>query len=284
MKFHKSFIILFAFLLSAISHQLLANNSVSYLLLDSGNVAYTKGNFAGAIKFYNQFLNNGIESEEGYYNIGNCYYRLNDIPHAILNYEKALRLSPGDPDIQFNIQLANQRITDRIVGEGNIFLVSGWHNFLDSFSEKGWSLLTIAALCLSLLLFGFYFVSGRILLRQLCFWSGLIMFVASVFTFAFAIQQYRVLSTHDTAIVMTTTVTLKAAPVDNSSQLFVIHEGTKVWTVKSNGDWTEVKLANGNRGWLHSADHTDLGGELIRHRSYHLKQYGNDSYYQQYMY
>lgn len=231
----------------------LADNSV-YSPLDSGNAEYNKANYQKAISFYQKFISGGVESSQAYYNLGNCYYRTNDIGKAILYYEKAEKLSPGDLDVQFNLQLANQKITDKVPAEAPAFLLSGWKKFVNRFTEKQWALICIAILCFSLLLFALYLVFSGILLKQVFFWSGLGVFFLSLFVLFLAHQQYDTVTSHDTAIVLSSSVTVKGAPEDKSTQLFVIHEGTKVWILKTQGEWTEIKLSNGNQGWLISSD------------------------------
>src|SRR5579859_4188461 len=128
MKSFKKYTVSLGILLS-IAGAFTAHASAAYNLQDSGNAAYAKGNYAKAITFYTKFLDGVYESSAVYYNLGNCYYKTNEIGKAILNYEKAKRLSPGDADIQFNLQLANQKTTDKI-SESQLFLVTWWDNFV----------------------------------------------------------------------------------------------------------------------------------------------------------
>lgn len=253
---NKSYILVLMGLLCAMASpaKVSAANYGDYSLLDSGNAAYNKANYAKAIGFYQRFLGGGIESAQAYYNMGNCYYRTNEIGKAILYYEKAEKLAPGDPDIQFNLQLANQKITDKINSDNPIFIYGDWKKFEDKFTEKEWAWICIGFFCLGLLLFAIYLSGFRLLVRQLSFWTGCVMIVFSLFTLYVANQQYDLLNSHDTAIVTASTVTVNGAPDEKATQLFVIHEGTKVWIVKTDGEWTEIKLSNGNQGWLVSTD------------------------------
>lgn len=231
-----------------------AKASAPYLALDSGNAAYAKNNYDKAITCYNNFLNDGYQSAQVYYNLGNCYYRKTDYAKAILNYEKAKKLNPSDPDIQFNLQIANSKVVDKIAPDSNMFLTNWWHNFTDVFSERGWGMLCILFLVLGLLSIAGYLMSGSLFVRQIGFWGGMICIVLSILSFTLARQQYTILTTQDTAIVMGGSITVKASPEESATQLFVIHEGAKVFILKSEGIWTEIKLANGNQGWLHTAD------------------------------
>jgi tetratricopeptide (TPR) repeat protein len=232
--------------------------SAPYALSDSGNAAYKKGNYASATDFYLKFLNSGYESPDIYYNLGNCYYRTNDIAKAILYYEKAKRLAPEDADIQMNLQLANLKITDRIPPDAQLFFVSWWHNVVNMASERGWGVICIFLFCIFLGLIILYLTSQSLGLRKLGFWAGLLMLILCISAFMLARVQYDVMNTHDTAIIMSPTVTAKGSPADNGTQLFVVHEGTKVKIIKTEGSWTEVKLANGNQGWVATTDITPI--------------------------
>lgn len=231
-----------------------AKADAPYSVIDSGNAAYAKEKYAKAIEYYKKFEESGYQSEQVYYNMGNCYYRMNEIAKSILYYEKAKKLNPSDADVQFNLQLANAKTTDRIISDTPIFLVNWWHNFINSFSEKGWSIICIALLFLAALLLVLYSISGNLAVRQLGFWGGIVMTIFSICAFGFAREQYETLTSHDTGVIMTASVTVKGAPEDKATQLFIIHEGTKVNIVKTEGDWTEIRLNSGVQGWLMTSD------------------------------
>lgn len=230
-----------------------------YAAIDSGNAEYSKGNYDKAINFYNTFTKiDGYRSAQVYYNMGNCYYRKGDIANAILNYERAKKLAPSDPDIQFNLQIANLKTVDKIIPNPTIFITNWWRNLTDTFSEKGWGIMCIIFFFTSLVLLGAYFMSPNLTLRQMGFWGGALMLIFTFSTFMFAHQQYNNLNSHDTAIVMSNSVTVTGAPATNATHLFVIHEGTKVQILEKQGNWMEVKLANGNQGWLHTSDVAEI--------------------------
>jgi tetratricopeptide (TPR) repeat protein len=259
MKLHRYYIATFALLccLMVKSSGVLADNT-PYIAMDSGTAEYNKANYSKAINFYQKFLASGLESAQALYNLGNCYYRTNEIPKAILYYEKAEKLTPADPDIHYNLQLANQKIIDKSTSDTPVFIYSDWKKFENNFTEKQWALICISILCLSLLFFALYLSFSRILVKQLFFWSGFTMVFLFLFAFFIANQQYDTLNSHDTAIVMSSSITVKGAPEENATQLFVLHEGTKVWIVKNEGEWTEIKLSNGNQGWLNSSDISEI--------------------------
>jgi len=242
------------FILIYIALSFNASASAPYLTLDSANKAYSGEKYDKAIAMYNSFINDGYESSQVYFNLGNCYYRKADYARAILNYEKAKKLNPSDADIQFNLQIANLKTTDKITPDSELFLANWWHKLVDISSEKGWAITCILLLFIALLSISSYLVSRNLFIRQLGFWLGMLLLAFSLITFLFSREQYNAITSHDTAIVMSGSVTVKASPADNGTQLFIIHEGAKVWIVKSEGTWTEVKLANGSQGWLLTSD------------------------------
>jgi tetratricopeptide (TPR) repeat protein len=231
---------------------------INYTQLDSGNAYYTKSLYDKAIANYNKFIMEGNESAQAYFNLGNCYYRKSDMAYAILNYEKAKKLAPSDPDIQFNLQIANLKTTDKISPDASSSISNWWRGFVDTYSERGWAIICIVCFCICLLLLGVYFMARNLLFKQLGFWVGMVMLLVSVTTFVFSYEQYSILTSHDTAIVISNSVTVTGAPTDNATKLFVIHEGAKVWIVKTEGNYTEIKLANGNQGWLLTSDISEI--------------------------
>lgn len=222
--------------------------------LDSAANAYSKGNYAGAASIYNRFIASGYVSPDVYYNLGNCYYRTNEIAKAILNYERAAKLSPDDADVRFNLQLANQKTLDKITDESPMLALMWINKLVNLASERGWGMMCILFFCLALVLVLLYLFSGRLLLRQVGFWCAILMLLLCVASFALAADQYNISSAHDTVIVMSSTVTVKGSPIESGTSLFVIHEGAKATVLMTLGEWVEIKLANGNQGWLLKSD------------------------------
>lgn len=219
-------------------------------LLRKANEMYTQEKFTEAIEVYNQLLETNLESPEVYFNLGNAYYKTNQFPKAILNYERAKLLAPEDEDINFNLQVANQRVVDAIEELPGIFITRWWNSLVNSQTTDTWALISIIAFVLFLTLAGLYFFARSGDLRRAAFWSAWVLFVVSMMTWSFASTQKSRLIDHDFAIVMQPTVTVKSSPSEKGTNLFVIHEGLKVKVTDKLGDWLEVKLADGNKGWL----------------------------------
>lgn len=219
-------------------------------LLRKANDLYTQEKFTEAIEVYNQLLMTNMESPEVYFNLGNAYFKTNQFPKAILNYERAKLLSPDDEDINFNLQVANQRVVDSIQELPGIFIIRWWNSLVNSQTTDTWALISIIAFVLFLTFGGLYFFAHSGDIRRIAFWTASVLFAFSMATWSFAAQQKSRLINHDYAVVMQPTVTVKSSPSEKGTNLFVVHEGLKVKVTDKLGDWLEVKLADGNKGWL----------------------------------
>lgn len=218
--------------------------------LQSANDHYSKDEFTQAIDGYNQILMTNMESPELYFNLGNTYYKTGQYTLAILNYERALLLAPDDEDISFNLQVANQKVVDAIQVLPEIFIVRWWESLINSHSTDTWASFSIIGFILFLILMGFYFFARSGDVKRITFWLGTFLILFSIFSWSFAASQKSRMINHSFAIVMQPTVTVKSSPSEKGTNLFVIHEGLKVRITDKIGDWVEIKLADGNKGWL----------------------------------
>jgi len=222
--------------------------------IDSANAAYSKNNFDRAIKLYKDIDDKGYEAMELYYNLGNSYFKTNNIPAAILYWEKALKLKPNDDDIKFNLKVANSRISDKIDPLPEIFIKRWWRNACNIFSSNSWATITLISFFVFLVFLTVFRLSRSLGLRKTSFYLSIIFLFISLLTASFAYQQYKNLKSHDEAIVFTPTVTIKSSPDENSTDLFVIHEGLKLQLLDNISDWYKIKIPNGSIGWLNKND------------------------------
>ena len=214
--------------------------------------AYAQGHYQQAIADYQALLKQGA-SADLYYNLGNAYYRSENITQAVLNYERALLLSPGDRDIRFNLQLARSKTIDKIVPESEMFFITWYHALVNLMSVDGWARTAIFSLALVIVLSLVYLFSQPVWLRKIGFFGGITLLVVFVLANVFASQQKQSLVHRKGAIVMSPSVTVKSTPAANGTDLFILHEGTKVTiTDGSMRDWKEIRLADGKEGWIES--------------------------------
>lgn len=213
--------------------------------------AYINNDFASAVYLYENILANQGESADIYYNLGNSYYKMDNIAKAIVNYEKALVLNPADGDIRFNLELAQSKTVDKVTPMSEIFLVTWMKNLTDLMSEKGWAKMGITTFILMLSMLALYFFSKKIALKKIGFISAVCLLFICVIANIFASSQKNKAESHGEAIIMAPSVTVKSTPNDGGTDLFILHEGHKV-TIKDNTmrEWKEIQLEDGNVGWV----------------------------------
>jgi tetratricopeptide (TPR) repeat protein len=222
--------------------------------IDSANTAYSKGYYDKAIKLYTTITDANKESAEIYFNLGNAYFKTNNIGLAILNYERAKKLAPNDEDILTNLKFANQKTEDKIENAPQLFLTEWKNGFIDIMNEKSWSLLCISSLCIALLFITLFITSSNSSSKKFGFYLGITVGLLSIILFFIAQQKYNHSLKSDEAIITSTSVTISGSPNEKGTKLFILHEGTKVIITQESDDWTEVKIANGNVGWLKTSE------------------------------
>lgn len=242
MKYMKKLLFMAALLLSFVS--------ASAQTKAEADSAYVQERYEQAISLYNKLLETGA-SASVYYNLGNAYYRTGDMAHAILAYERAYLMEPGDADIRFNLQLARTKTIDKIVPESEMFFITWFRQMIDWYSADQWGRAVVVCFALFAVSLLLYFFAGRMLWRKVGFGVGVCTLILAVLFHIFAYQQQQKLLVRTHAIVMSSSLTVKSTPSTSGTDLFVLHEGTKVEiTDDTMKDWKEIRLADGKVGWV----------------------------------
>ncbi len=219
-------------------------------LMDKANQHYTSEEYKLAVESYEELLKTDVESAELYYNLGNSYYKTGQVTKAIINYERAKLLAPGDEDIQFNLELANQHVVDAIEPLPQVFFIRWWKNITNLTSVDNWAKISVVSFVLFLILAGIFAFTRTASVKRFTFWIGILILLVSIFSFNFAASQKKQLTQHEYAIIIQPSITVKSSPSETGTDIFVIHEGLKVQVKDSLGNWREIRLADGNQGWL----------------------------------
>jgi len=213
---------------------------------------FSAGNYEEALDVWTGLYKTGYRSAELNYNIGNAYFKMNNIPGAILFYERANLLKPADEDINYNLGIARTLAVDRFEEIPEIFFVR-WYNFMALvLSSNTWAIISIASFMLCLLLLSLYFYSSKFRLKVLGFWFALLMLVLSLSSLAMTIRNKNLVYDSHKAIIFAPVVNGKSSPDYSGTDLFLLHEGTKVSVEDKVGEWFEVRLSDGNKGWIPS--------------------------------
>ena len=228
----------------------LGGTSAKAVTKNNADTEYQKGNYQQAIRDYEEILKNG-ESAEIYFNLGNAYYRTDNITKAVLNYERARLLSPGDDDINFNLQFARSKTIDKITPESEMFFVTWYKSLVNFTSVDNWAKTGILCIVMALLLVLLYLFGPQLMLRKIGFFGGLAFFVIFLLSNLFAFQQKQALDNRTGAIIISPSVNIKKTPAKNSADQFVLHEGTRVDIIdKGMTDWRCIRVGDGREGWI----------------------------------
>lgn len=219
-------------------------------LFETANLKYAEGLYEEAIVAYQQILETGQESTEVYYNLGNAWFKTGQITKAILNYERGLLLSPGDEDIRYNLSIANELITDKIEQLPGFFLSDWIRSLSQLLSANMWALFSLISFLILSVLIPLLVLSRRRQLKNLFLSAILLTLVISSVSLLFARQQSKIMADRNTAIVFSPSVTVKSSPDSSGTNLFILHEGVKVEIIDRISGWYEIRIADGNLGWM----------------------------------
>ena len=213
---------------------------------------FVSANYDKALELWTDLYRTGYRSAELNYNIGNAYFKTKNVPGAILFFERAHLLKPGDEDINYNLQIARTLVIDRFEEIPELFFVR-WYNFLSlTLSTNTWAKLSLTSFILCLLFLSLYFYSSKYRLKVLGFWLALILLIASLASLAFSSRSRSLILDSNKAIIFSPLVNGKSSPDSSGTDLFVLHEGTKVTVEDEVGEWFEIRLSDGNKGWIPS--------------------------------
>lgn len=221
---------------------------------DEAVKCYAENDFVKAGQLWEAMSRSEEQSAAVYYNLGNCYFKQDMLGKAILNYNKALLLDPGNDDIRHNLELASTKTKNRIEKVPVFFLKRWFIAFGQQFSSNGWAVLSLLLLAGGLAsAFGFI-SSKRSLWRKLFFSTASTLSLLFIVAVIGSFYQRSQVSQSDGAIVMSNAVAVKSSPADGGTDLFVLNEGAKVQISDQVGEWSEVTIDNGGKGWLKSSE------------------------------
>jgi hypothetical protein len=217
-----------------------------------GAELYSGVKYNEALDAWMSLYNNGVRSANLNYNIANANFKLNNIPGAILFYERALLLKPADEDLLYNLQIARTLVVDKFNEIPELFFVR-WYNFIAlSLSTNTWAKFSLVTFYLFLGALSLYIYSKKYRFKVAGFWTAMFLLVISISTLSFSIRNKNLVFHNTKAIIFSPLVNGKSSPDISGKDLFVLHEGTKVTLEDAVGGWNEIRLSDGNKGWIPS--------------------------------
>ncbi|MCW8810001.1 MAG: tetratricopeptide repeat protein [Ignavibacteriaceae bacterium] len=211
---------------------------------------YRNAEYDKAINIYEQLISEGYKGTSLYYNLANSYYRIGKLGYAILNYERALKISPSDEDVKHNLAFANLSTVDRIQPLPTFFLFEWWETVLASLSVNGWTYAAFIFYLVLLLLIILYFFARTIFQQKIILFSGLGTLIVLVLIVSLLVVKINREQTVISGVIVDQSTTVKTSPDPNSTDAFVIHEGLKLNLEDRLDEWVKIKLADGKVGWI----------------------------------
>ena len=231
------------------------STEINVVTAEMADNAYIQGDYATAAAMYEEILANQGISSALYLNLGNSYFKLDEIAKAILNYERASLLNPSDEDVRFNLDVARTKIVDKETTVNELFVITWFKRIAASMNVNGWGVSTVILWTLMLLSAGAFFLSRRVGIKKISFGLSIVFLLLAFMSFMFASAQKKSLINSEMAIIMSPSVTVKSTPNENGTELFIIHEGRKVRILDATmKDWVEIRLNDGNEGWIQASD------------------------------
>lgn len=237
-------------LLFLISYNFYSFSSDTENLFLKGNEHFQNKEYDKAIEIYEQLVDEGYEGTSLYFNLGNSYYRTGKLGYAILYYERALKLSPGDSDTEFNLSLANLRTVDKVESLPKFFLFDWWEGLLGFYSLSGWTIAVYIFYILLLGSIGFYFFSKSIFQQKILLITALVSFLLLILTSTLLFIKLNREINIENGVIIEQSVNVKLSPDDLSNDAFIIHEGLKVILEDEVNNWVRIRLLDGKVGWM----------------------------------
>ena len=240
----------YIFVLSLALVSLLAHAADLAEMKIQADSAYARADYETAVKLYGKLAKQNATSDVCY-NLGCAYYRLDDMAHSVLWFERALKLDPSDKDILTNLEMTRTKTIDKIIPQHEFILFTYFRAMTNWFSLRTWTIIALLSFVFVLVLLLLFWASDSIFARKCAFSSAVLLLLVCILSNVCAVQQRNFKQTHTSGIIISPAVTVKSTPADNGNDLFVLHEGSKVEILDSSlKEWCEVSIADGKVGWI----------------------------------
>ncbi|MBE0422493.1 MAG: tetratricopeptide repeat protein [Lutibacter sp.] len=245
----KRFILILALIIGSFSFA-----QTSSELFSKANDFYKNGQYTKAIELYLNIEKSGLESDDLFFNLGNSYYKLNNVAPSIYYYEKALKLNPMHQDASNNLVFAKRMTIDIIEDLPKTFFQRFSVNVIQKLTYNTWAIIAVTASFLSAVLFLLYYFSATPKSKIFYFNTTIFAVLLMAVTVFFAFSNFENTQKNRKAIVFSQKSEIKNAPSLDGETVFELHEGTKVTILDALSNWKKIKLADGKIGWINASD------------------------------
>lgn len=238
----------------ALLFSLVVSSQTSNELFSKANNRYQNGKYVEAIEIYTSIEKQGLKSDDLFFNLGNCYYKLNKVAPSIYYYEKALKISPTHEDASFNLAFAKRMTIDVIEELPKTFLQRFSSTVIQKLTYDTWAIIAVLASFLASLLFLLYHFSFSSKKKLFYFNTSIFAVFVLITSAFFAFKNYDTVQKNRAGIIFVAKVEIKNAPSTSSEEVFELHEGTKVIILDELDNWKKIKIADGKIGWIYADD------------------------------
>lgn len=252
-NFTRRFVALMVALASLVGSVVAATEEQTEEQWGRANTLYTAGDYNGAVAAYDSIVNEGLVSTRLFYNLANAYFKAGKLGEAILYYNKAAKLDPNDEDVAYNMAYAQSFVKDKIESVPTSGVARVTAAVGDVMSPDGWGVVSLVMLGLALLCASLYLLLVRRSARKASFVCAVVFVVLTLVSVAYGAAERRALLSDGEAIVLSSAAAVKSSPERSSKDIFILHEGTKVEVLDEFGSWREIRIADGNKGWIQSS-------------------------------
>ncbi len=215
---------------------------------------YQEEEYEVSLQIFKEILDQGVESPDLYYNMGNAAYRSNNIGHAILYYEKALKMEPSHEDARHNLEFVSRYRVDTFEEVPELFLSTWRKMMVKVLSERSWSVIAILCFLIILGALLIYLFSKRLLLKKVGFIAAVVGLLLFIITFTSALSTHRNIVRPESGIIISPSVVVRSSPSETGTELFILHEGTKIRVNEEVSGWHNIWVIDGREGWIISGD------------------------------
>ncbi|MBD3275116.1 MAG: tetratricopeptide repeat protein [Candidatus Marinimicrobia bacterium] len=219
-------------------------------LFVAGQSAYDAGEYQEAIEFYGQIIRQGKESSQLHYNLGNAYFKAEELGEAILHFEKAKKINPRDGDIQHNLSIARVRVQDRINPPDKSLFMQIFDGVKYFLSINELATLVLLIILLMSMAFAARKIINRDQVRRLLGNLLVLLILAFLLLSPMLVARTYEVQKSSRGIILQEQVKVHAAPQQLSTEIFEIHEGTEVVADQQQNDWYHIRLMDGKEGWI----------------------------------
>lgn len=216
---------------------------------EAANQAYNEADYTKAISEYQKIIDQGQHSFEIYFNLGNAYYKLNDVANSIYYYEKAALLNEIHPSLQVNLAYAKQMTIDAISQKSESGISKVFKGFISSFELNTWANMSIVFMLLFVTTYLLFLLWNDTKMKRLAFTISILSLLFSLSTYGLA-RQHQAIEERDQPAIVFENAIVKAEPNDRGAKLFELHLGTKLQIIDQMGNWAQIQLADGQEGWM----------------------------------